>query len=118
MGQPAPNVHRLGLPRCNLLRDAQFTVFGGQSIVNTFFDEHTCVGIGVGPYVYIDRKHPVDHGTILGRKNPAAVAPLVSLSVARHLSEDWLVRVVWDRVTTSYNRDADVFLLGLGYRWR
>jgi hypothetical protein len=28
------------------------------------------------------------------------------------------MRMVFDRVTSSYNRDADIFLLGLGYRWR
>jgi len=27
------------------------------------------------------------------------------------------VRLVLDRVASNYNRDADVFLLGLGYRW-
>jgi hypothetical protein len=86
--------------------------------VNTFLDEKTCVGVGVGPYIYIDRKHPVDNGTILGRKNPAAVAPLASLTIGRQLSEDWIVRLVWHRVTSNYNRDADIFLVGLGYRWR
>ena len=33
-------------------------------------------------------------------------------------SDQWLARVVWDRVVTNYNRDSDVFLLGVGYRWR
>jgi len=27
------------------------------------------------------------------------------------------MRAVFDRVTSSYNRDSDIFLLGLGYRW-
>jgi len=25
--------------------------------------------------------------------------------------------LIFDRVTTSYNRDADIFLLGFGFRW-
>ncbi len=82
--------------------------------VNTFFDDKTAVGIGVGPYIFLDRKHPAT----TGRTNPAAIAPLVSLSIARQLSEGWVSRFIWDRVTSSYNRDADIFLLGLGYSWR
>jgi hypothetical protein len=88
--------------------------------VNTFFDDSTSVGIGVGPYIFIDRKHPVSSGKTVnvGLKNPAAVAPLVSLTIARQLSDHWIARVIWDRVTSNYNRDSDIFLVGLGYRWR
>ena len=82
-------------------------------LVNSFFDHHVCVGIGLGPYVYIDRRHPSGRGPL----NPAAVAPLVSLTVARKLSDRWLARVVFNRVTTNYNRDSDVILVGLGYSW-
>jgi hypothetical protein len=81
--------------------------------VNTFFNDRIAVGAGLGPYVFLDHKHPVN----AGRKNPAAVAPLASLTVSARLSEHWLVRLVFDRVTTSYNRDADIFLLGFGYHW-
>jgi hypothetical protein len=42
----------------------------------------------------------------------------VSLTVARQLSEHWAVRLTWHRVISTYNRDSDIFLLGLGYRWR
>jgi hypothetical protein len=83
-------------------------------LVNTFFDERMCVGIGLGPYFYIDRRHPVAPHN---RLSPAAAAPLVSLTAATRISDDWLVRVMFDRVATNYNRDADIILLGLGYRW-
>lgn len=82
-------------------------------VVNNFFEDHVSVGIGLGPYVYIDRKHPA--GT--GRINPAAVAPLASLTISGRLSDRWYLRLIVDRVASSYNRDADIFLLGLGYRW-
>jgi hypothetical protein len=81
--------------------------------VNTFFRNRVTVGIGIGPYVFIDRKHPV----LPERSNPAAVAPLVSLTLSRRLSEHWNARLVFDRVASSYNRDADIFLLGVGYGW-
>ena len=82
--------------------------------VNTFIDKDTSVGIGVGPYFFIDRRHPSNRF----RDTPAAIAPLVSLTIARQISETWTTRLVWDRVTSSYNRDSDIFLLGLGYQWR
>jgi hypothetical protein len=82
--------------------------------VNTFFNEHITVGLGLGAYVFVDRNHPV---TTTSQRIPAAVAPLVSLTSSVRLSDHWLVRFVWDRVITNYNRDSDVFLVGLGYRW-
>lgn len=81
--------------------------------VNTFFNERIAVGGGLGPYVYLDHKHPAS----AGKKNPAAIAPLASLTFAVRLSDHWIMRLVFDRVTSSYNRDADIFLIGLGYRW-
>jgi hypothetical protein len=81
--------------------------------VNTFFNERITVGAGLGPYIYLDHKHPARAGS----KNPAAIAPLASLTFSTRLSEHWTLRMVFDRVTSSYNRDADIFLLGVGYRW-
>jgi hypothetical protein len=54
----------------------------------------------------------------VGFKNPAAIAPLASLTIARKLSDHWITRVVWDRVISNYNRDSDIFLIALGYYWR
>ena len=82
--------------------------------VNSFFNDRVTVGIGLGPYVFLDRKHPLE----AGRSNSAFVAALGSLTIAQRFSEHWLARLVFDRVTSSYNRDADVFLLGVGYRWQ
>lgn len=81
--------------------------------VNTFFNDRIAMGGGLGPYVYLDHKHPVT----AGKKNPAAIAPLASLTFSVRLADHWIMRLVFDRVTSSYNRDADIFLLGLGYRW-
>jgi hypothetical protein len=88
--------------------------------VNTFLDESTSVGIGVGPYIFIDKNHPVNSGQTVnvGLKNPAAVAPMISLTIARQLSDSWIARIIWDRVTSNYNRDSDIFLAGIGYSWR
>jgi hypothetical protein len=81
--------------------------------VNTFFNNRIAVGGGLGPYIYIDHKHPRDPS----QKIPAAIAPLASLTFSVRLSESCIMRLIFDRVVTSYNRDADIILLGLGYRW-
>lgn len=81
--------------------------------VNTFFDQKVSVGAGLGPYFYIDRRHPTPH-TLM---NPAAAAPLASVTVATKLDENWTARLTFNRVTSDYNRDADILLVGLGYRW-
>lgn len=81
--------------------------------VNTFFNDRITVGVGIGPYIYLDHKHPAN----LVSKIPGAIAPLASLTVSARLSGNWRARLVWDRVMSNYNRDADIFLLGIGYRW-
>ena len=81
--------------------------------VNTFFEDRITVGAGLGPYVFLDKKRPAS----ADKKNPAALAPLVSLTASVRLSENCTLRLIFDRVTTSYNRDADIFLIGLGCRW-
>ena len=88
--------------------------------VNTFFNERVTVGIGLGVYVYIDNKHsgPSRQLAIGASVNTPAMAPMISPTFAVRLSDQWLVRVVWDRVVTNYNRDSDVYLLGAGYSWR
>jgi hypothetical protein len=81
--------------------------------VNTFFHERVSVGAGLGPYFFVDTRQP----DLRGKVSNATAAPLVSFSAATMLSEHWLVRVVFDRVTTHYNRDSDILLVGAGYRW-
>lgn len=81
--------------------------------VNHFFSQRVSLGLGIGPYLYIDRKHPRAGNP----RSEAALAPLVSLTFGAHVAEHWLTRVTWDRVTSSYNRDSDIFLWGLGYHW-
>ena len=81
--------------------------------VNTFFNERISLGGGLGPYFFLDHKH---HATVVHRI-PGAIAPLASLTLSVRLSERWIMRMVFDRVMSNYNRDSDIFLLGLGYRW-
>lgn len=42
---------------------------------------------------------------------------LASLSGNIRFTEHWLLRGTWDRVTTSNDRDTDIFMVGIGYRF-
>ena len=70
------------------------------------------IGLGVGTYVYLDRQRALPAGQI----NRVALAGLVSPMVSYRIGEGF-IRVVWDRVVTTYNRDSDVWLLGAGHRF-
>ena len=76
------------------------------------FGDRFEVGFGIGTYIYIDRKHPSGPD----QKTQAALAGLVSPMVSCRLNDDWFVRLIWNRVITNYSRDADIWLLGIGYR--
>ena len=88
--------------------------------VNTFFDGRITLGMGLGVYVYIDNKHagPSRQLAVGASVNTPAMAPLISPTFGVRLSDNWIIRAVWHRVLTNYNRDSDVFLLGGGYCWR
>jgi len=75
------------------------------------FGDHFVVGFGAGTYIYIDRKHQRP-----GQNAQAAVAGLVSPMVSYRLNDGWFVRLVWNRVITTYSRDSDIWLVGIGYR--
>jgi hypothetical protein len=79
--------------------------------VTKYFDDRFELGFGVGTYVYIDRKHI--RGT--PQNHQAALAGLVAPMGTYHFGERMFTRIIWDRVITNYNRDADIWLVGFGY---
>jgi len=76
----------------------------------------------LGPYIFIDKKHPENSGQTVnvGLRDPRrGFADGFSLTIARKLSESMdRSRGFWDRVISNYNRDSDIFLIGIGYCWR
>lgn len=78
--------------------------------VRTGVSDHIEIGAGFGAYVFIDTKRQPEPG----RNATAAVAPIVSLMTSYRATPDWFIRVIWDRVVSNYNRDADIFRVGFG----
>ena len=68
------------------------------------------VGAGFGAYAFIDKKRQ----PIPGQITTAAVAPVVSLMLSHAVYSNIFARAIWDRVVSNYNRDADIWRIGVG----
>ena len=66
------------------------------------------IGAGFGFYTALDKYRPSS-----GRH----VSDIVSLTLSLRPTRNFDVRLLWHRIVTDYNRDADILLLGLGYRF-
>jgi len=96
----APSVRRRGVA-------AQAWVSG------VFLGDRLTLGFGAGPY-YATRLHISGAGA---DPSPSRWAGLITLSTSYRLGEHWLARLSWNRTLTGYNRDTDMLLAGLGYRF-
>lgn len=74
-----------------------------------FFSERVQVAFGAGVYWTF--------GSMNESEDWQTLSAIVSPGIAWHFTERWLVRLTWNRVISSYHRDTDNFLLGLGYAW-
>jgi hypothetical protein len=45
------------------------------------------------------------------------ISGLLTVTASCRFSDHWFTRFNWNRVMSNDNRDSDVFLLGVGYRW-
>lgn len=79
-------------------------------VVRATPEDDFAIGLGAGPYVAVDRRHPrtLEH-------SDEVLAGLVSITARYRISPRWLARVTWNRVLADYHRDTDVFVAGLGY---
>lgn len=78
-------------------------------LAGRFLEERVQVAFGAGVYWTFESS-----GEIEGWR---ALSAIVSPSVAWRFTKRWLVRATWNRVISSYDRDADNFLLGAGHAW-
>jgi hypothetical protein len=67
------------------------------------------LGVGLGAYLAEDRRRDGDDRT--------SVSPIVTMTASARLGRRWTGRVSWNRVVSDYDRDSDVVVLGVGYRF-
>jgi hypothetical protein len=80
--------------------------------VQSFNQEHLTLGIGIGPYVLVDR-----YSGSSRNESADPLAGMITLSASYRLGTHWLSRISWNRMTTNDNHDSDVILAGAGYRF-
>ncbi len=74
-----------------------------------FFDDRATIGAGFGFYLGDDRRRDKAWGGFLGE--------ILSITASYRLGPHWLIRGTWDRIITDYDRDSDIFMGGIGYRF-
>ena len=72
-----------------------------------FYGDRFTLGLGYGAYLAVDSYHADRH----------EVQGILSTTFSYHLARGWLGRVTWHRIVSTYDRDSDIILLGLGYRF-
>ena len=80
-----------------------------------FFDDRLTLGLGAGVYFAVRQQSNTD---VTGDNDTDdRFAGIVSMSASYRFGEHWTTRVTWNRIVTRYNRDTDVILAGVGYRF-
>lgn len=82
-------------------------------VKNDFFSDRFSLGLGFGPYVTWNKYK--QNRAAGGAQN--VVAGLLTMSMAYRFADHWVGRLSWNRVVTGYDRDSDIFLAGVGYKF-
>jgi hypothetical protein len=69
------------------------------------------VAAGAGAFVVSEDDNVKNAST------PSNLAAMVSVSVAYSLTPRWIARAKWDRIGTGDDHDADIVLIGVGYKF-
>jgi hypothetical protein len=85
-------------------------------LVRAFFDDHLSLGGGFGGYFAVDKRKVAssDQG---GSDFASAVVSLTASLRDFGFDPDLSFRFIMNRIVTNYDKDTDIFLVGLGYRF-
>lgn len=85
-------------------------------LVRDFLDDHLSLGGGFGAYLAIDKRKGAgpDQG---GSGFASGVLSLTASVRDFGFYPDLSMRFIMNRIVTNYDKDTDIFLLGLGYRF-
>jgi hypothetical protein len=85
--------------------------FAAQLWAEQHLTQHFEAGVGVGAFIVSSDDNLQTANT------PSNVAAIVSVTLAYSLSSRWIVRIIWDRIGTIDDHDADLIHFGLGYKF-
>lgn len=75
----------------------------------TFDRARYTLGAGLGTYIAVDDEREDKGGSF--------ASGIVTLTASYHLGQRWVARFSWNRIVSKYDRDSDIILLGVGYRF-
>jgi hypothetical protein len=73
------------------------------------------LSVGAGAGAYFSMSHY--HNLFSSADDDRFVSGIITLTGSYRLTPHWALRASWNRVVTDYERDTDVILAGLGYRF-
>ena len=83
-------------------------------LVGPMLHERLAFGLGMGIYIAADQDDKVPN---IDDSEDKRVSGILSLSASYRFDPRWFARLSFNRIVTRYDRDADVILLGGGYRF-
>lgn len=88
--------------------------FGSQLwLIDKFFEQRVDLGVGIGPYFFINQKYLPESE----KNNGNNIGALISITTCYRFTNHWFTRFNWNRIQSTHDRDTDDFVLGLGYSW-
>jgi hypothetical protein len=82
-------------------------------VTQELLDDTLSVAAGAG--VYFNLSHY--HSPAQASNASEPVSGIISLTASYRFTPRWSTRLTWNRIVTSYARDTDVLLAGIGYRF-
>lgn len=82
-------------------------------VAQELLDDTLSVGAGAGTYFNLGHYNSAFRGPGSNR----FLSGIIALTGSYRLTPHWSVRATWNRIVTSYARDTDVMLGGIGYRF-
>lgn len=79
--------------------------------VRDFLDDRLAIGVGGGAYFVVDRQPSPQ------QSSDEVLSGILTLTGSYRFHPHWDMRTSWNRIVTNYNRDTDVILGGIGYRF-
>jgi len=73
----------------------------------SFYGNRFTLGFGLGGYYAVDSYQARSHRAL----------GIVTTTMSYHFSRGWVARFSWHRISSNYDRDSDILLLGMGYRF-
>jgi hypothetical protein len=89
---------------------ARYGLMGQLWLAHPFFTDHLTLGAGFGPYLAHDKYRQ-------GSNDKTKLDWAASFSASVRFFGHFALRGSWSRTITDHDRDTDVFLAGLGYRF-